>query len=60
MAEDTTGSSEAISTDTNQQTINPHLTNPTETFDSSHAAFVDQFGAIFTLLSCGIAGYQIL
>ena len=27
---------------------------------SSHAAFVDNFGAIFTVLSCGIAGYQIL
>ena len=29
----------------------------TTTFYSSHAAFVDNFGAIFTILSCGIAGY---
>ena len=36
------------------------LTHPTGSYDSSHAAFVDTFGAVFTVLSCGIAGYQIL
>ena len=36
------------------------LTNPTDIYDSSHAAFIDKFGAVFTILSCGIAGYQIL
>ena len=30
------------------------------TFHSSHAAFVDTFGGICTILSCGIAGYQII
>lgn len=29
-------------------------------FHSSHAAFVDNFGGFCTLLSCGIAGYQII
>ena len=26
---------------------------------SSHASFIDSFGATFTLLACTIAGYQI-
>ena len=30
------------------------------TIGSSHAAFIDKFGAFFTTLSCCIAGYQIL
>ena len=32
----------------------------THSFYSSHAAFVDSFGGFCTLLSCGIAGYQIM
>lgn len=53
MADDTIESLETKS-------ISPNLINPTETFDSSHAAFVDQFGTLLTVISCGIAGYQIL
>ena len=30
------------------------------TTQSSHAAFIDSFGATFTLLACTIAGYQII
>ena len=36
---------------------NPSTAIASTTFYSSHAAFVDNFGAIFTILSCGIAGY---
>ena len=65
MAEDTTDLSAAVSTLTaptivDTTPVESSIVNPTGTFYSSHAAFVDNFGALFTILSCGIAGYQIL
>jgi len=48
------------STDTSSA-IKDEVLQPTEQpFDSSHAAFVDHFGAFFTFLACTIAGYQIM
>lgn len=41
-------------------TMTTESTTVRKTFYSSHAAFVDTFGGVCTILSCGIAGYMIM